>query len=121
MSGVDLAMALDPVILSRQIGIEPDPWQRDVLRTTNEALLMLCSRQSGKSTTAATLGLHGAVYRPDSLTLVLSPSLRQSKEFFAKCVKAYQQLGRPVPADAENTMELKLRNGSRIVSLPGGE
>jgi len=42
-----------------------------------------CCRQSGKSTTTAAVALHTAVYNP-GLILLVSPSLRQSKELFAK-------------------------------------
>ena len=80
----DLQRALDPVVFSRYIGIEPDPWQADVLRYEGKRLLLNCSRQSGKSTTTATKALHTAIYRPKSLVLLVSPSLRQSSELFRK-------------------------------------
>lgn len=53
--------------------------------------------------------------------MLLSPSLRQSSELFKKCLAAYRNLGRPVPAEAETALTLTLENGSRIVSLPGSE
>ncbi len=31
--GKDLARALDPVIFARDCGLDPDPWQTDLLRT----------------------------------------------------------------------------------------
>lgn len=115
----DLAMALDPVALSEAIGRYPDRWQRDVLRSTSNRLLLNCSRQSGKSTTVSTLCCHTAIYQPGSLSLILSPGERQSKETFRKVLDVYKALGRPIPADAETKLELELRNGSRIVALPG--
>lgn len=117
----DLAMALDPVLLSEAIGVFPDRWQRDVLRSPATRLLLNCCRQSGKSTTTATLALHTALYQPESLTLLLSPGERQSKELLRKVVDRYRTLGRPVNAEAENKLELELSNGSRIVALPGSE
>src|ERR1041385_3529691 len=77
--------ALAAVQLARNAGIEPDPWQRDFLLSNERAILLNCSRQSGKSTMAAVKAVHGALYEPRSLTLLLSPGLRQSGELFAKC------------------------------------
>jgi hypothetical protein len=117
----DAAMAADPVQLAERAGISPDPWQRDVLRSDARRLILLCSRQSGKSTVASIRAVHLALYRPGALVLLLSPSLRQSQELFRKCLHAYQAAGRPVPADSETALTLTLSNGSRIVSLPGTE
>lgn len=117
----DLMVALDPVRLARLAGIEPDDWQALQLRSTASRLLLNASRQSGKSTTTAVLAVHEAVYVPGSLTLMLSPSLRQSGELFRKAVGVYRSLDRPVPAEAETLLRLELANGSRIISLPGSE
>ena len=38
-------------------GLPPDPWQGEFLRSKALRTLMLCSRQSGKSTTVATKAL----------------------------------------------------------------
>jgi hypothetical protein len=117
----ELATALDPVLLSQRAGLDPDPWQRDVLRSDAPRVLLNCCRQSGKSTTVATIADHAALYQPGSLIILLSPGERQSKELFKKCADTYRVLGRPVPADTENKLELELTNGSRIVALPGSE
>jgi len=117
----DLALALDPVQLSRAIGIDPDPWQAELLRSTAPRQLLNCSRQSGKSTTVALLAMHGAIYEPATLQLLLSPTLRQSGELFKKCAAVYRAMGRPVAPESETALTLSLENGSRIVSLPGKE
>ena len=83
--------------------------------------LLLCCRQSGKSTTTATLALHTAFYEPGALILLLSPSLRQSQELFKKVQDVYRVLSNPAPLQAESALRLELANGSRIVSLPGTE
>jgi hypothetical protein len=67
----DLALALDPVLLARRAGIDPDPWQAEVLRSTAPRRLLNCSRQSGKSTVAAVRAVHVALYEPGSLVLLL--------------------------------------------------
>lgn len=115
----DLARALDPVTLAESVGMVPDEWQADVLRSQDDRILLNCCRQSGKSSTAAVLAVHTALYEPGSLTLLLSPSLRQSQELFRKCSTLYRAVGRPVAAEALNQLSLVLENGSRIVCLPG--
>jgi hypothetical protein len=83
---------------------------------------MLCSRQSGKSLCAAAVALREALLRPPALILILSPSGRQSKEFFKdKFLRLYKSLGRPVGAVQESSVEMELANGSRVVALPGDE
>lgn len=117
----DLALALDPALLMAAAGMPADSWQAGVLRSGAGRQLLLCSRQSGKSSVAGVLGVHGAIYDPGALVLLLSPSLRQSGELFRKCLDVYHAIGRPVPAEAETALHLELENGSRIVSLPGKE
>ena len=121
MLAADLAVALDPVQLSRRAGIAPDDWQAEFLRSAAPRVLLNCSRQIGKSTTAGVLAVHTAVYEPGSLVLLISPGLRQSGEIFRKCLDVYRALGRPVDAEAETLLRLELVNGSRILSLPGTE
>jgi len=96
----DLALALDPVRLAHRAGIEPDNWQAAALRSASPRLLLNCCRQSGKSTTVATIAVHAALFEPGALVLLVSPSLRQSAELFKKAVGLYRALGRPVPAAA---------------------
>ncbi len=117
----DLALALDPVQLVRSAGVEPDDWQKRVLRSRSPRLLLNCSRQSGKSTISAALAVHTALYEAGSLVLVLSPTLRQSQELFKKCLDLYRVVHDVVPPHAETALRLELTNGSRIVSLPGKE
>jgi hypothetical protein len=117
----DLRLALDRVAFAEELGIVCDPWQRDLLRSGSDRILLNCCRQSGKSTMSAVLALHRALYHPDSLVLCLAPALRQSQELFGKVASFYRDLGRPVPAVAEQRLGLELANGSRIVTLPGTE
>jgi hypothetical protein len=55
-------------------GLFPDPWQERLLRSHSLRMLLLCSRQSGKSATAAALALRDALLYPMSLVLLLSPA-----------------------------------------------
>ena len=58
----DMARSLDPSGLMVDAGLTPDQWQADVMRSKARKLLMLCSRQAGKSTVAAALALWTALY-----------------------------------------------------------
>ena len=116
----DLRCALDPVAFAvERLAFEPDAWQEEVLRATSRRILLNCSRQAGKSTTTAIVGLHTALYRPGALVLLVSPSLRQSRELFKKVVDFLKGIDpRPV-LEEDNAMSCVLSNGSRVVSLPG--
>lgn len=110
----------DPAELFTFAGKPPDPWQADLLRGHAQRLLLLCSRQSGKSTTAAALAVKTALLEPGSLTLLLSPTLRQSGELFrAKVLPLWRGLGSPECGRPPTQLALELANGSRIISLPG--
>jgi len=111
----------DPIAFARRLNLEPDPWQRDLLTATEEHIILNCSRQSGKSTIVAVLALHHALLNPKSLVLVLSPSQRQSGELLRKITTFYRELGRPGGSETDSATTLELRNGSRIVALPGSE
>jgi hypothetical protein len=113
----------DAVLMANRAGITPDSWQSDLLRSDSRQMILNCSRQSGKSTISAVLGLHQAIYTPNSLVLLLSPSLRQSQELFRKIKDIYNALESPAmpkPVE-ESALRLELDNGSRIVALPGTE
>jgi Terminase large subunit, T4likevirus-type, N-terminal len=115
----DWALAADPVRFSRAAGIAPDPWQADVLRSTAPRIALACSRQSGKSTTVATLAAHVATYQESSLTLVVSPTERQSAETLLKVRQVLTAVGWPVPPEAEGVTHLEFANASRVLALPG--
>ena len=117
----DLAHALDPAAFSRSLGIEPDPWQAGVLRWSGKRLVLNCARQTGKSTTAATLALHCALYVPRSLILLVSPSLRQSTELFRKVGVLLARLPAAPSLVEDNRLSCVFANRSRIVSLPSSE
>jgi len=122
MLALDLRWALDPVCFSSEaLGIIPDPWQAEVLRSQEKRLLMNCARQTGKSTTAGILALHTALYQDGSLILLVSPSLRQSSELFRRVAEFMSRLDLPPPLLEDNRLSCELENRSRIVSLPSSE
>ena len=80
-----LALALDPSLVLKTTGMEPDPWQHGgpavVLASATAPQLR---PPGGQEPTVAALALHTALFQPKSLTLLLSPTLRQSLELFRK-------------------------------------
>ncbi len=109
----------DPVLFARRAGFDPDPWQSDLLSSNAKQIILNCSRQSGKSTVSAAIGLHTALFEPKSLVLLLSPSLRQSQELFRKVKDLLNSLH--MEAREESALRLEFDSGSRIVCLPGTE
>ncbi len=113
----------DAVLMANRAGIVPDAWQADLLQSDARQMILLCSRQSGKSTITSILALHQAIYTANSLILLLSPSLRQSQELFRKLQNFYGALeSDSLPtATEESALRMELSNGSRILTLPGKE
>jgi Terminase large subunit, T4likevirus-type, N-terminal len=113
---------VDPSRILSDAGLIADPWQAQILKAAPPRTILLCSRQSGKSTTAAALAMQAALLEPPALVLLLSPTQRQSGELFRDKIKRlYIQLGRPVATVQESALTMELANGSRIISLPGDE
>jgi Helicase len=116
-----LDIPADRATLARLLGLEPDPWQVQLLRSDASRVLMNCGRQTGKSTSAGVLALHEALVSPGALILILAPAERQAKELFSKVAGFYHTLGHPIAADSYRKLGVELANGSRIEALPGTE
>jgi hypothetical protein len=115
------AIIKDPTLILRAQDWAADPWQRDLLSCTDQRILLNCARQSGKSTTVAAIAMHTVIASPNSLILLLSPSLRQSLELFRKVRQADRALEHPLGQVRCTATELEFDNGSRIVCLPANE
>src|ERR1700757_3692238 len=119
--GKDFARALSPVLLAQDCGINPDPVQAKILMSNSSRLLLNCSRQWGKRTTAALIALHTALYAAPAMIVLISPSQPQSTELFKKIHGFWSRLAGVPKAEQETLTKMQLANGSRIVSLPGSE
>jgi hypothetical protein len=118
----DLRYALDPVAFALEVlGLELDDWQQGVIASRDKRDLLNCSRQAGKSTTAAVLGLHEALYKPGSLTILVSPSQRQSSELFRKVTELRELLATQPELSEDNKLSMSVKGGGRVLSLPGSE
>ena len=103
------------------LGFSADAMQQQVLRSGQQRGLLNCTRQWGKSTVTAAKAIHQAYHFPETLTLVVSPSARQTGEFLRKAAGFARKLGIRPKGDGDNEISLELPNRSRIVGLPGSE
>ena len=113
-----LEIQFDPSLIMPMVGLEPDPWQRQLLRSTSDRILLLASRQIGKSTATALLGLHTAYFNDGALVLLVAPAERQSLLLFRKVADFHRRLGL-VRSVKELTNSVELENGSQVIALPG--
>jgi len=119
--GVQVEEICDVVAFVRErLGFDPDEKQEMVLRGGRRGIVN-CTRQWGKSTVTAAKAVHRAYSVAGSLTLVVTPSARQSGEFLRKAEEFVRRLGIKVRGDGDNEMSIAFPNGSRIVGLPGNE
>src|SRR5205807_3321486 len=84
------------VRIMRSLGMEPDPWQIEVLEAGHPRLLLNCCRQAGKSTVVALLGLVEAMFIPFSKVVLVSRSHRQSREMLRIVTGFYNRMGPPL-------------------------
>lgn len=92
-----------------------------MLATGRKRVLLNCTRQWGKSTITAAKSVYQAAHEAGSLTLVVSPSARQSGEFLRKAAEFARRLGIKAKGDGDNEISLEFPNRARIVGLPGNE
>ena len=137
-----------PELILQRAGMTADRWQTQVLRTRKAQILLLCSRQVGKTLVAAALALRTALLEAPALVLILTPSERQSSEFMLRIKELHEALRQPrnlagpvrsvhekrltevdrdqlyfrLPSKTrESSLQLHLDNGSRIIGLPASE
>ncbi len=115
------ALALDPSWILRAQGIQPDDWQKKLLLSENDRILLCCSRGAGKTRTCSVLALWTALFQPGSLTLLLSRSQRQAIELLRYVKQGFEALGAPIPTRHLSENQMELAHGSRILALPGRE
>lgn len=105
--------------LMQAAGLTPDPWQEELMRERRLRELLLCSRQAGKSLVVAAIALEQALTKADSLTLLISPSQRQSIELLGKVRQLAMAQSTPLGLDQMSQLSMRLANRSRIVAVPG--
>src|SRR5260221_4252745 len=96
VSGADQIPGAGPTDVSEwaraNLGFDADATQARALNSKSRRMLLNCTRQWGKSTVTAARAVHQAYTAPGSLTLVMSPSARQSAEFVRKAEEFLRRL-----------------------------
>ena len=109
----------DPVALARNVfDFEADAKQAEILDSNPHRLMLCCSRQWGKSTTAAALVALRVLKQERALVVLVSPTLRQTSELVLK-VRGFVE--RSAKLKSRGRLLLELPNGSRVIGLPGNE
>ena len=67
------------------------------------------------------MSIHEAIVDEGSTTLMVSPSQRQSSELLGRVRALLSRLPDPPAVVNESALQIRLENGSRILSLPGKE
>ena len=99
-----------------------DKWQREVLAHQGN-LTLRCGRQTGKSEVISEKAVQIATQYPNTTTMIIAASQRQSSLLFEKVrAKMDEQVtkGGVNYAEKPTLTKLILDNGSRIYSLPAG-
>ena len=114
-----LLAKLDPVAFTRSVlGFEADARQAEVIAARAPRLMLCCSRQWGKSTTAAALVATRVIAEPGALVLCVAPTLRQSTELVRKVGGFLSAAG---VGFRGGRLGCALKNGARVVAVPGNE
>jgi hypothetical protein len=107
---------LDPTFLFERVIGPADPWQQELLAAHDEFILVLASRQVGKSTGIACLVWH--LLAQGAFVILIAPSERQSKELFRKVLDFRAKTGSGPQALRSTQTELELINGGRLICAP---
>ncbi|MCK5614043.1 terminase family protein [Candidatus Pacearchaeota archaeon] len=117
-----LGDSLDPAGYIERIWNKPYTWQEMALNPLWKRIMLNCARQSGKSTIVAGVACHTAKYTARSLSIIVSPSEKQSQETMKKVedyIAGDPELNKTLVKDS--AFEKEFANGSRIIALPGTE
>lgn len=116
--------ALDAAQMMEDLGISPDPWQVDFLRSNHKQFILVCSRRAGKTAAVAVKCLHHAMFSPPgkpATVMLFAPAGKQTEEVLHELHKFYGQLGHPVPRESDKISILDFANGSRIIPFTNNE
>jgi hypothetical protein len=108
----------DPIAWAERVtGASLDPWQQLVMCSEAPALLLLTSRQVGKSHVVSLRAAYRAQYLGRRVG-VLSPTLRQSSIVYRRA-KSWLCVERGANITRQTLTELEVDSGGAIVAFPG--
>ena len=102
----------------RKCGFRCDAQQRNIFRRFNKRVILNCSRQTGKSTTAALIAVHTACLQPGSTIVITAPTKQQIREFIRK-VRDFASVASASSRGGRFFVDFK--NGSRIIGIAANE
>ena len=115
----EVCLSADPVAWVKQaLNFIADPKQAEILNCAAARVIVVTSRQVGKSTIAALRALYLALQQANSLILMIGPVGSQAGEILGKATDFAAELGLPIRGDGINERSLQLPNGSRLVARP---
>lgn len=102
--------------------IIPFDYQKDFLRDTSKRIVICAGRRVGKSVMTAAKALWFALMRPNTTTLIISATLRQSMLMF-DTILDYTERSRLISNSVTRITRtlVMFRNGSKIKALPCGK
>jgi phage FluMu gp28-like protein len=118
---MEKAFADPALFVETFFNFKPTQYQTDLLRDESKRIVVVWSRQSGKTTTIALRAIWYALTHQKTLTLIIAPSLRQSMimsdritDFLTSLPTKYSNI---FVKKLQRTI-IQLNNGSRIIALP---
>jgi phage FluMu gp28-like protein len=112
----------DPAFFTKMIlGILPFPYQEDFLKDPSKRIVVCAGRRVGKSVMNAARAIWFAMVHPNTTTLIVSATLRQSMMMFDTILDdiADSSLLRGFVVRQTRTL-VRFKNGSKIKALPCG-
>ena len=113
----------NPVLFAETfLGFEPFSYQARLLLDKSKRIVSCMGRQTGKTVTVGAKAIHFAFTRPETTTLIVSPSLRQSMIMFDR-VLSFVRRSTILPKSVvrQTRTVIQLSNGSQIIALPCSE
>jgi len=113
----------DPVCFAEFVlGWHPFPYQEQLLRDKSRGVVSCWGRQCGKTSTIAVKAVHFAFANPETLTLIVSASFRQSMIMFDRVLGfIYGNEWLPSSVVRKTRSIVELDNGSQVIALPCSE
>lgn len=120
--GNALKKLLDPIFFSYKIlNFVPFEYQEKLLMDDSKRICACMGRQTGKSTTISAKAIHFAMVNPNTNTLIVSATLRQSMLMFDKILSfVYTSKSVRQSISYRSRTRIQLKNGSWIIALPCG-
>ncbi len=114
---MNISKLYNPVFFARYVlDFHPFNYQERLLLDNSKRICAVMGRQTGKSTTIAAKAVHFAITNPNTTTLIVSATLRQSLLLFEK-ILAFSNKIRSSIAYTSKT-KIRYTNNSSIIALP---